>query len=87
MFETAAVLQQPVEIRNIHSCIDRKTQLDLSPRSGGIQSAIRQESDRPAPLQVANDRSVGLTALEGKVINTDDIEIAMLINRAAANHP
>ena len=41
------------------------------PGAGGIQRAIRQQDDRPATIEVAHNRPVGLPAPESKVVDSN----------------
>ncbi len=47
----------------------------------------RQQGDRPSPIPVANERSKGLTALDGQLIHADDVELISLINSTASECP
>jgi hypothetical protein len=57
------------------------------PRSRRIQCSIRQQGDGLPPLQIADDRPIGLAPPESKIINADDGKFIVLISNTAANHP
>lgn|GEM_PF-3647753 len=52
-----------------------------------LQCSIRQQGDRLSALQIANNRAVCLAAPECEVINADDMELFMPINRTPPYYP
>ena len=65
----------------------RYRRVSSEPGSRGVESSVRQQSDRSPALQVAYDRSVGLTTPESKVIDAYDKELIVLLGDASTDHP
>ncbi len=56
-------------------------------RTGSIQHAVWQQSDRSVALQIANDRPVGLAASKCKIIDTNDRQLVTPLDKTPTHHP
>lgn len=66
---------------------DRNGRTFGKPGPRRFQCSIRQKGDRLSALQIANNRAICLAAPECEVINADDMEPFMHINRAPPYYP
>ncbi|WP_156352146.1 hypothetical protein [Devosia sp. Leaf64] len=57
------------------------------PGAGGIKRAIWQQPDRPAPLEVGENRPVGLPAPESEVVDSNRCQRVIMVYDPSAEDP